>query len=154
MRHILTTLLINAILLIDCFADEKVNFEDVPLVTIVVASKHEDTSWVNNHLNQYNIVIYKPNDANQKYTSTYDKGYEVCMYLTYILDHYDKLSPHTIFLHGHQSSWHGRDMTTIIPRLKWSDIEYANLNVDYFQQQHSNHGFMNTSLIHIVVLNL
>ena len=103
-------------------------------VTIVVSSKSEDTTWVNDNLNMYEISIYTPNNPSARHTTDYDKGFEVCMYLTYIINNYDKLSNHTVFLHGHRSSWHSRDITTIIPRLDWLNIEYANLNVNYFQR--------------------
>ncbi|KAE8352226.1 hypothetical protein BDV28DRAFT_135553 [Aspergillus coremiiformis] len=34
------------------------------------------------------------------------KGHEAAAYLTYIVDHYDHLSPFTIFIHGKDEHWH------------------------------------------------
>lgn len=53
------------------------------------------------------------------------------------------LSDYSIFLHAHRFSWHARPMDNIIKRINYNKITtivdnkrfaYANLNVDFFQQ--------------------
>lgn len=81
--------------------------------TVVIASlKLEDTSWLAQLDNDPNLstAIYVVDDANATYTVPKNKGHEVMVYLTYIIDHYDQLSDVTMFMHGHRISWHNNDL--------------------------------------------
>ena len=101
-------------------------------VTIVVASKYENLDWLK-RLEGYEVKVYRPDNNSTGYFSGYEKGFEACMYLSYIINHYDRLSDYTIFLHGHESSWHSKNITHLIPRLDYSKIKYANLNYERYQ---------------------
>jgi hypothetical protein len=102
-------------------------------VTIVIASKFEDLTWVHQRLKGYDVKIYRPDNNTTGYYSDYEKGVEACMYLSYIINYYNNLSDYTIFLHGHESSWHSKNITHLIPRLEYSKLEYANLNYNNYQ---------------------
>jgi hypothetical protein len=99
-------------------------------VQVVVASKRENTLWTKRL--KYPAIVYKPNVTNYPYTTTYDKGFEACMYLAFIIDNYHQLPEYTIFTHGHQSSWHSPDLVELINRLDVTRFQYVNFNVNYF----------------------
>lgn len=102
-------------------------------ITTVIASKFENVSWVQKLNGPYNPIIYRPNEPEYHHTTKYEKGFEVCMYLRYIIDHYHNLSDYTIFLHGHEHSWHSKPITPLIKNLKYGQFEYANLNYEMYQ---------------------
>lgn len=123
-------------------------------ITIIAASKREDVNWLHelkhkldnlNDNNNYDIKIYRPNEPNYIYTTEYEKGFEACMYLKYIIDYYDNLSDYNLFIHAHRSSWHSRDMLNYIPRIDWYRLTYHNINVDHFQkiELHKNDNIVN-----------
>jgi hypothetical protein len=81
--------------------------------TVVIASKsEEDTKWLTHLENDPNLstAIYVVDDPNARLTVPKNKGHEVMVYLTYIIDNYDQLSDVTIFMHAHQVTWHNNDL--------------------------------------------
>ncbi|KAE8373358.1 hypothetical protein BDV26DRAFT_301147 [Aspergillus bertholletiae] len=85
--------------------------------TLVVAKTHgADTSWVDT-LTQEGDRLYSavytvdaPNTTDNMLTVPMNKGHEVMVYLTYIIDHYFHLRDVTIFMHADQISWHNNDL--------------------------------------------
>lgn len=121
------------IFLLLCFV--LISYVHCQSVTIVVASKHENLDWIHKYLKGYDVKIYRGDNNSTGYSSKYEKGFEVCQYLAYILDHYDKLPDYTIFIHAHSNSWHFYgQMYDLIPRLDYSKIEYTNLNYDLYRK--------------------
>jgi hypothetical protein len=104
-------------------------------VTIVVASKHENLDWIHKYLKGYDVKIYRADSNITGYYSLYEKGFEACQYLAYIINNYHNLSDYTIFIHAHSQSWHFRgQMYDLIPRLDYSKLEFANLNYECYQK--------------------
>ena len=85
----------------------------------------EDTEWVERFLADDTLLthaIYTVDDPNAPLTVPQNKGHEVMVYLTYIIDHYYNLSDVTMFMHSHQIAWHNNDLmdsdaVTMIRRL-------------------------------------
>jgi hypothetical protein len=81
--------------------------------TLVVAKMLEDdTSWVDRveaQDPQLTAAVYTVNDANAPLTVPENKGNEVMVYLTYIIDNYFQLSDVSIFMHAHRFTWHNND---------------------------------------------
>jgi hypothetical protein len=106
-----------------------------PDIEVMVSSKFGYAPWVSK-LN-LNYKIYQPKfqliGPGTEFESDYEKGYEFCMVLKYIIDNYDTLKTYTIFLHDHEFSWHSDKITNIIPRLNFNNLGYANLNFRHFQ---------------------
>lgn len=50
--------------------------------------------------------IYTVDDLNSPLHTALNKGREANVYLTYIIDNYDKLPSIVAFIHGHHRSWH------------------------------------------------
>ena len=126
---------------------------DPTIVSLVVASKTENLTWLDTTLPAYQRFIYHPNISytgtrvNDNLMTQYDKAYEVCMYLRYIIDHYDNLNEYTIFMHAHESSWHSPKMVEtikrIIPSQPFTNLNYncfmtLNDKIGYFERIHAN----------------
>jgi Protein of unknown function (DUF3431) len=81
--------------------------------TVVIASiAREDTKWLSNLANEPNLstAVYVVDDPKAPLTVPKNKGHEVMVYLTYIIDHYDRLSDVTMFMHAHRFTWHNNDL--------------------------------------------
>ncbi|KAE8155135.1 hypothetical protein BDV25DRAFT_135180 [Aspergillus avenaceus] len=81
--------------------------------TLVVAqTQDEDTLWVNNLAQDdpnLKSAVYVVDNSSAPLTVPVNKGHEVMVYLTYIIDHYHNLSDVTMFMHAHQITWHNND---------------------------------------------
>lgn len=75
--------------------------------------KADDTNWLNEAFeNDPNInwARYIVDDMEATYHPPKNKGHEVMVYLSYIIDHYHNLSDVTIFMHGHRFAWHNNEL--------------------------------------------
>jgi hypothetical protein len=79
-------------------------------ILVVPALKKSNVSWFDGELPGIEKVIYIADDRSAKYHPPKNKGNEVMVYLTYIIDHYDTLPDISIFLHPHRRSWHNNDL--------------------------------------------
>jgi hypothetical protein len=73
---------------------------------VVTRTKEEDTSWISEQLPDWNTAIYVADDPSAPLHPPKNKGHEVMIYLTYIVDHYDQLPDVAVFMHSHQNAWH------------------------------------------------
>jgi len=79
-------------------------------VELVVAStKKEDTAWVSKHFPDWHPQIYVVNDNNATLTVPKNKGREAMVYLTYLIENYDKLPDNVVFIHASRFAWHNDD---------------------------------------------
>jgi hypothetical protein len=89
--------------------------EDAPSYTrtlVVAKLKEENTVWIDDLLeNDASLTraVYTVDDPAAELTVPANKGHEVMVYLTYIIDHYSTLSNVSIFMHAHQFTWHNND---------------------------------------------
>lgn len=77
---------------------------------VVPKTKNEDISWMDSELSLLPRIAYVANDPTARYHPPKNKGNEVMIYLSYIIDHYDDLPDITIFLHAHRHTWHNNDL--------------------------------------------
>lgn len=80
---------------------------------VVPKTMLEDVSWIDaNFGGDENIrkAIYVVDDPTAELHPPQNKGHEVMVYLSYIIDHYDNLSDVNIFMHSHQYAWHNDDL--------------------------------------------
>ncbi|KAE8146854.1 hypothetical protein BDV25DRAFT_44152 [Aspergillus avenaceus] len=84
--------------------------------TLVVArTKDADTSWVQELVAQdamlssavYTVDSQEPSN---NLTVPVNKGHEVMVYLTYIIEHYFELADITVFMHADRITWHNNDL--------------------------------------------
>ncbi|OJD25364.1 hypothetical protein ACJ73_03266 [Blastomyces percursus] len=71
--------------------------------------KEDDTSWIAEHLSDWHASIYVVDDPRAELTVPVNKARESMVYLTYIIDHYDKLPDIMIFMHSNRYQWHNDD---------------------------------------------
>ena len=95
--------------------------------------KKDDVSWVKEQFPDLPTAIYVVDDPSAPLHIPVNKGREAMVYLTYIIDHYDRLADTTLFFHSHRYAWHnnillGTDNAETIRRL--SDDRVA--RVGYF----------------------
>jgi hypothetical protein len=70
----------------------------------------ENVDWVDEELPNIGKAIYIADDPSAPLHPPKNKGHEVMIYLTYIIDHYDDLPDVSIFMHAHRYSWHNNDL--------------------------------------------
>ncbi|PLN79810.1 hypothetical protein BDW42DRAFT_201563 [Aspergillus taichungensis] len=85
-------------------------------VIVMAKLEEEPTDWVQEELPDWQRAIYIVNpsqnttDNEHSLTTPFNKGHEAMAYLTYIIDHYDRLPATIAFLHSHRSgfilAWH------------------------------------------------
>ncbi|KAE8356969.1 hypothetical protein BDV28DRAFT_126001 [Aspergillus coremiiformis] len=87
------------------------------LRTLVVAKvQGADTNWVDilveedSRLSSAVYTVDAPKTNDSVLTVPMNKGHEVMVYLTYIIDHFFQLSDVTIFMHSDQIAWHNNDL--------------------------------------------
>ncbi|KAL9110011.1 MAG: hypothetical protein Q9227_005350 [Pyrenula ochraceoflavens] len=79
--------------------------------TLVIAkTKEEDTNWLDELLPDVDKATYIADDITAPLHPPTNKGHEVMIYLSYIVDHYDNLPDIMIFMHAHRWTWHNNDM--------------------------------------------
>jgi len=79
---------------------------------IVPKLKEDDTGWLDEEDLGAEItkMIYVADDPSAPLHPPQNKGHEVMIYLTYIIDHYDDLPDVSIFMHSHRYAWHNNDL--------------------------------------------
>jgi hypothetical protein len=94
--------------------------------TLVIAkTKEENIDWMDEKLpdqDNFKKAIYVADDPKAPLHPPKNKGHEVMIYLTWIIDNYDNLPDVAIFMHSHQLTWHnddllGNDAALLVQRL-------------------------------------
>ena len=91
--------------------------------TLIVAKvKDEDTEWMDKELPDQPKAIYVADDPTAPLHPPKNKGHEVMIYLSWIIDNYNDLPDVAIFMHAHQRTWHnddimGNDALNLVRRL-------------------------------------
>ena len=80
---------------------------------IVPKTKGDDVEWIAENFGDapnFRSFIYSVDDSRADLHTPRNKGHEVMVYLSFIIDNYSDLSDVNIFLHSHQFSWHNNDL--------------------------------------------
>ena len=79
---------------------------------IVVAPQvlGEDVGWLKSQLLGVESAVYIADNRSDPLHPPRNKGHEVMIYLTFIIDHYDALPDFVIFMHAHRRAWHNNDL--------------------------------------------
>ncbi|KAF2200824.1 hypothetical protein GQ43DRAFT_481228 [Delitschia confertaspora ATCC 74209] len=104
-------------------------------ILVVPRAGEEDITWMTEELKDTPLAIYEVDNPDAEYHVPKNKGREAMVYLTYIIDHYDKLPDTVIFAHSHRWAWHnnmllGLDTAQMIKRLNHDRVArmgYMNL---------------------------
>ena len=95
----------------------------------------EDVSWASIHLPHLDRYVYTTNDANVVPHTPQNKGHEVMVYLTHLVEHYDDLADINVFMHKDRFTHHNEalldfDAVKMVSRLRGSYVVqngYTNL---------------------------
>ena len=79
-------------------------------VLVVAKTKGDDTSWMDTELGDQARAVYVADDAAAPLHPPKNKGHEVMVYLSWIIDNYDSLPDVAVFAHAHRFSWHNDDV--------------------------------------------
>ena len=90
--------------------EAKPSGENYSMMLVIARTKKEDISWMERDIPDIEKAIYVADDPSAPLHPPVNKGHEVMIYLTYIIDHYDKLSDVTLFMHAHNITWHNSDL--------------------------------------------
>ena len=77
------------------------------LATVVVAHYTEDLSWLSQIAKEkYKVCLVSKTKRDADIYQPENFGVEASAYLSYIINNYDSIDEYTIFVHGHECSWH------------------------------------------------
>ncbi|KAL3475412.1 hypothetical protein BJX99DRAFT_160575 [Aspergillus californicus] len=79
-------------------------------VLVVPRTNYEDASWMELEIPDWQTAIYVVDDPSAPLHPPKNKGHEVMVYLSYIIEHYDELPDIIAFMHSHQFAWHNDDL--------------------------------------------
>ncbi|KAI9678825.1 MAG: hypothetical protein M1817_005885 [Caeruleum heppii] len=79
-------------------------------VLVVASTSDEDTTWIETELPNLETAIYVADDPQAPLRPPKNKGHEVMIYLSYIIDQYDKLPEVVLFMHAHRWSYHNNEL--------------------------------------------
>ncbi|KAF2470092.1 uncharacterized protein BDR25DRAFT_36659 [Lindgomyces ingoldianus] len=93
---------------------------------VVVASQQlEDATWLDEYFPRWEKNIYRVDDKSAPLTVPKNKGRESMVYLTFIIDNFDKLPDNILFLHPNRYQWHNDDPDYDgLPMLRHFQIPY------------------------------
>lgn len=109
---------------------------------VVARTTHEDVDWITKAFHDSESIgttIYVADDPSAPFHPPENKGHEVMVYLTYIIDHYDNLSDINIFMHSQRYTWHNDeildlDAVQMITRLSAERVQregFVNMRCDW-----------------------
>lgn len=79
-------------------------------VLVMPKVRDEKTEWVQEVIPGLQTAIYVADDPSAPLHPPKNKGNEVMVYLTYIIDHYEDLPSIIMFMHSHRFTWHNNDI--------------------------------------------
>jgi hypothetical protein len=79
-------------------------------VLVIAKTKDENIDWMDEKLPDQPKAVYVADDPKAPLHPPKNKGHEVMIYLTWIIDNYEKLPDVAIFMHAHQLTWHNDDL--------------------------------------------
>jgi hypothetical protein len=91
-------------------------------VLVIAKTKDENIDWMDEKLPNQEKAVYVADDPKAPLHPPKNKGHEVMIYLTWIIDNYDNLPDVAMFMHSHQLTWHnddllGNDAALLVERL-------------------------------------
>lgn len=79
-------------------------------VLVIPCLNETETDWVKTELPGVELVTYVTNDTGAILHSPRNKGHEVMVYLSYIIDHYATLPDIVVFMHAHRWAPHNSEL--------------------------------------------
>ena len=117
------------------FGNSKPGESNYSRVLVIPCLHEKETGWVKTELPDVELVTYVANDTSAILHPPRNKGHEVMVYLSYIIDHYADLPEIAVFMHAHRWAPHNvelfnHDAVEMIKRLSSQHVlrqGYVNL---------------------------
>lgn len=80
---------------------------------VIPRMSSEDIGWIKENFEGNEFIksaIYTVDDVEAELHPPQNKGHEVMVYLSYIIDHYNNLTDVNIFMHSHRFAWHNNEL--------------------------------------------
>lgn len=77
---------------------------------VIPHTKDEDVNWMHEELPEWPKALYVADDPSAPLHPPKNKGHEVMIYLTWIIDNYSELPDVAVFMHAHRWTWHNNDI--------------------------------------------
>ncbi|KAL8850717.1 MAG: hypothetical protein Q9221_004365 [Calogaya cf. arnoldii] len=99
-------------------------------VMVMPRMQEDDIAWISKELPRLDVSIYVANDPKSSLHPPKNKGHEVMIYLTYLIDNYDHLPDVVLFMHSHRWTHHnnaflGFDASQMIRALSGAHVMRA-----------------------------
>lgn len=79
-------------------------------VVVVPRMQEDDIGWMNAELPEIEFIVYTADDLKAPLHPPKNKGHEVMIYLTYIIDNYSILPEIITFMHAHRWTHHNNEL--------------------------------------------
>lgn len=79
-------------------------------VVVIPRTRNEDTRWIKQELPDVDFSIYVADDALAPHHPPKNKGHEVMIYLSFIIENYDRLPDVVLFMHAHRWTHHNNEL--------------------------------------------
>ncbi|MCJ1287477.1 hypothetical protein MMC26_006829 [Xylographa opegraphella] len=79
-------------------------------ILVVPHTSKDSVTWIDDRLLDVSLALYVVDNLTAPLHPPRNKGHEVMVYLTYIIDHYESLPDILIFMHAHRHAWHNSDL--------------------------------------------
>lgn len=79
-------------------------------ILVVPQTSKDSIDWIDKLALNVDLALYVVDNPTAASVPPVNKGHEVMVYLTYIIDHYEQLPDIIIFMHAHRHTWHNVDL--------------------------------------------
>lgn len=79
-------------------------------VVVLPCMKEDEVAWIREEMPNIELAVYVANDSTAPLHPPKNKGHEVMVYLTYIIENYADLPDIAIFMHAHRWTHHNNDL--------------------------------------------
>jgi hypothetical protein len=115
--------------------------QEITRKLVVATLADDDNLWIDFELGDLlepqgplSTALYVVDNQDAALHPPENKGHEAIVYLTYIIDFYERLPDVSIFMHGHGGTWHNNDLLNLS-----SSLMVRHLNLEKVQRE----GYMN-----------
>ncbi|KAI4167405.1 MAG: hypothetical protein LQ343_007234 [Gyalolechia ehrenbergii] len=75
-------------------------------VVVIPRMEEDDVAWISTEIPMLNVSIFVANNPSAALHPPKNKGHEVMIYLSYLVDYYDQLPDIVLFMHAHRWTHH------------------------------------------------
>lgn len=97
------------------------------MIVVIPRLEKDDVTWISTEIPMLDVSIFVVDDPSTESHPPKNKGHEVMIYLSYLIDHYDSLPDIILFMHAHRWTHHnnrilGFDASQMISSLNGAHV--------------------------------